>query len=739
MANNQEIAQINEINKGLDNLNKTIDNTASGYLKLVKTIEEGNKSIKDSAANLNLVAKVQKETTDNTKKLDELSRQLASSEAKLKQIQDSRLQTVIENRLATQQATQAIKDKVKAEQAEEGSLVRMRLKLKELTAEYDRAGVRTKAATKEINDLSKSIQKAEEATNRHQRNVGNYKEAFSKFKGVIAELPGPLNTAMGAAEGLVTKLGAFGPVGLWVGGAIMSIGAPLAAFFLKSEKGVEMLERKFAGFRASISVLVGELINSGEKMAESFDKPAKSTWWTAILSTFGPSMGVLGARMDSAAIAAEAYTKKQQEMEDAERGLIVPRAQANLQIKEAMLLYNDESKSLAVRINALKEAIRIENLTADTEIAAQKERVANIKEVNELKKQSGQLRDADDLKLQNAIAREIELQTESAGRQIRATARIRTATEELNKKAAEDAKVLADKKIKEEERFAYSKTGLEKMTLKETLAIQDDELKSNQDFLDAKLKQAQKEADDEAKIEEDKKQAKIDLAIEAGNAIFEFRNMALQKELNSLQVEKDAKLSNAKLTTEQRAAIEADYEKKSNALKAKQAKNDKLQALFNIAVNTAVAISKASPIVPLMILAAAAGALQASLVAAQPIPKYAKGTQSAAERFIAGEAGRELMMLRSGELAMAEKATYFEGSKFKGAKIFSNPETERIIGASDRGLSGQSISDSRIIAGLEKLNTTIKNKPVIIQNSEYKQIGLQMSNHQEVYLNRLTK
>jgi hypothetical protein len=95
--------------------------------------------------------------------------------------------------------------------------------------------------------------------------------------------------------------------------------------------------------------------------------------------------------------------------------------------------------------------------------------------------------------------------------------------------------------------------------------------------------------------------------------------------------------------------------------------------------------------------------------------------------------------LRSGEVTIAEQPTFFEGSKFKGAKIFSNPETERMIGASDRGISNRSVSDERIINGLKGVENAIKNKPVAIYDKDHKQIGLGTSRHQEIYLNRLIR
>ena len=187
MSNSNEIAQIEEINKALTNLNGTLDQTSAKYLSIVKNINDSNASVKISIQTQENLNKAQKDAADTTKQLDSLGKQLEASERKLKETEDSRLQTIIENRIATQEATKAIKDKVIANQVEEGSLVRMRQQLSELTKAYDQSGTRTKAAADEINRLSTEIGKAETATNRHQRAVGGYKEAIgevgSKFLG----------------------------------------------------------------------------------------------------------------------------------------------------------------------------------------------------------------------------------------------------------------------------------------------------------------------------------------------------------------------------------------------------------------------------------------------------------------------------------------------------------------------------------------------------------------------------
>jgi len=92
---------------------------------------------------------------------------------------------------------------------------------------------------------------------------------------------------------------------------------------------------------------------------------------------------------------------------------------------------------------------------------------------------------------------------------------------------------------------------------------------------------------------------------------------------NSDQLERDK--------AKQRVALERRTQQALAAEKRKQAIADKALAIFDIAINTAIAISKAvaaSPLtggLPFSAIAAALGAVQLAAVIAKPIPKFEKG------------------------------------------------------------------------------------------------------------------
>lgn len=144
----------------------------------IKSLETVQKDLGKTTAN-NVETK-KKLTTAQTE-AEKIEQQIVTTETKIKQAQDGITDALVKQKLELQRATQAQKERVKADGLAETSLVKMRLRLKELTAEYDKAGIRTKAATKEINDLSREIGKAEAATNRHQRGVNGYADQMKKL------------------------------------------------------------------------------------------------------------------------------------------------------------------------------------------------------------------------------------------------------------------------------------------------------------------------------------------------------------------------------------------------------------------------------------------------------------------------------------------------------------------------------------------------------------------------------
>ena len=155
-----------------------------------------------------------------------------------------------------------------------------------------------------------------------------------------------------------------------------------------------------------------------------------------------------------------------------------------------------------------------------------------------------------------------------------------------------------------------------------------------------------------------------------------------------------------------KAFIQKKYDAERKQLQHRQDIANRERSLFDIAINTAVGISKASPDIPLMILAGVLGAVQAGIVLATPLPQYKLGKNiDGTDRYeglaIAGEAGREIWHTDK-ETKVLDRPTLINVGK--DDIIFPNHMTESILAnrsITDRTLH-QSTSNYRINQNKER-------------------------------------
>lgn len=109
------------------------------------------------------------------------------------------------------------------------------------------------------------------------------------------------------------------------------------------------------------------------------------------------------------------------------------------------------------------------------------------------------------------------------------------------------------------------------------------------------------------------------------NSIFEADAQRRQEELAALQSQKEEELRLAGDNEQKKDIIRQKYALKEKEIKRKQAEADKRKAIFDAIIGTAVAVIKSLPNFVLAAITGALGAAQIALIAAQPIPKFAKG------------------------------------------------------------------------------------------------------------------
>ena len=249
-----------------------------------------------------------------------------------------------------------------------------------------------------------------------------------------------------------------------------------------------------------------------------------------------------------------------------------------------------------------------------------------------------------------------------------------------------------------------------------------------------------------------------DAAGEVVGGIFDKQKNAIQDQIDDIDRLKAAEIDriNASGDGEEKKAarikiIEAKAQADREALARRQREIDRQRAiaerafkLFQITTDTIQAVNKIKQLIAAapdpfskglyisqLVMAIASGAASVTSLLATPIPKFAKGKTSNDPYEgpgIAGEAGRELFVSKTGQLSMIEKPTLL--NLRKGDTILPNRVTEDMVRAAHNDrlqlmnlfTGGQAVSD---MSKLEEKTDIMVNElkkisgkpPIIIQNN----------------------
>ena len=175
-----------------------------------------------------------------------------------------------------------------------------------------------------------------------------------------------------------------------------------------------------------------------------------------------------------------------------------------------------------------------------------------------------------------------------------------------------------------------------------------------------------KVADEEADYQAKKRQEAFDVAEQALNTLGQMTDEIFGAISNNIQAQIDqldemytTDAEEAKKDASKKYISEKELEEKKAKLKLKQQKLDKANAMFQIGLNTAMAIMSIWAQVPkadfgastiaLTAMATALGATQLAVAAAKPLSQYAKGRKGGqGEYALVGEKGAEIMYVPHG-------------------------------------------------------------------------------------------
>lgn len=478
-----------------------------------------------------LVFNVKSNIKGVTQELDVLNNTLSDQKKILLELQkeELKLQQERDNQSAYEQGLSGINDKIKKIN---NSIKDQKLAVKGMTQEQREAN----AKLREYNKAQKEQEKAIKGS------IGNFQVMGVSLNGIKKSVSGiiPLIKMMfkSITAGLLsTGLGAF----------VIAFGS-LVTYVTSTKEGMDKLSVTMAKIGATFNVVKDRVAGFGKIVGNIFNKKISET-----ISDVKDNFAGMGEEIKEETKAAGELEKATQKLRDTENKFIVTQAKKNKQIAEARLLSEDETVAAKKRLQALKNAQKLEKELVADEVANQKERVRILEEKTNMSNSTA----ADEKALADARVVLINVETKSLKQQKKLAREMNS----LEKEIAADAKAITDKKA-------------------------EDDAKAEQKRKDA----AKKRKDEAASLLEIQQQNTLDLIDDLTKRAFEELKIQEQKELASV-----ALMDNAE---EMKLAIQKKFDikrgKLEDAVKDKGEKDDKAikDMKIKFATDTLGAISK---------------------------------------------------------------------------------------------------------------------------------------------------
>ena len=401
----------------------------------------------------------------------ETQKQLAANKQEQNQLSDAirTSERVIQNQITQQNEAQ---DSIKA----------MRAQLSNLTREYDglSGAQRNNEAVggdllNRINDLTDQIKEAEEATQRYQRNVGNYKSAL---EGMEQATTGAKNSILGFISGgnplvqmLINtsqQLGSVKQAFVLAGQGAVMLGkqflalmanpivaflALIAAAFMALKNGIQSSEERMNQFRIimaplqkvldTVSVAIGKVCGH---LLNLIGLASDAIMW---LNKMAESLPVLGKYFEESNKTTQEYIdieKQRQEITKASRDEIVKSAEREREVSDLRAKFAEKDKySNEERLKFLDQAIAKEREQAEANKRIAQMQLENLEREAALSDNDAAMND----KLAEAKAAVIRADTELSNKMRKLNAQRVEAINGIN------AEIAAEKKAAEEKAKAW--------------------------------------------------------------------------------------------------------------------------------------------------------------------------------------------------------------------------------------------------------------------------------------------
>lgn len=527
-----------------------------------------------------------------------------------KQDSDEYIQLAQANKVLRQEmggVEKSIQNNIKAEKAQEGSLVQLRAQLANLNKQYDsmsgfeRMGTAGEALRTKIKALSDNIAELEANTGRYQRNVGNYKSALEGLSGGFKALglsTKGLDQAMGllsvSAKGLSGsfKVLLANPIML-VFTAIVTVVRNLSQAFKNNEENLDRWKVVVAPIGRMIELASNAMQQFAAKILDVVEAGKRFLSWVGSMLERLPLVGDKIKEMNEEMRNSIDLEKEAQDLRDAHRKEEIEQEKASLESQRLLTKAYDKANYTAKeRLDFLRQATKIEQDRADAAEQLAKRELELARQRASISKNDSKTNDdlaQKEAAYYRALQQREALQTSLKRRESQLLSQIASETKEVaekQKQANEEIKKSEINRINaireaEDAIISLMNEGREKR-----IAIENSQYKKSKELLELKINEektkhgestelykaylAQLEAIENAHVKKlldiDKETEKETLQTRADEIA---RTLAMVEkgsieELNlrikALTNKRDQELLNEKLTDTQRLLIEKQYQ-----------------------------------------------------------------------------------------------------------------------------------------------------------------------------------
>ncbi len=726
-------------------LSKNFEVLLATILKL-KAEVGANLKLAETATNVNSVNTAIKGLAKQETELVKIQNQLATAVAKDNEEFANYKKKVDEANAAVKTRIELGDKDAKTIDKQNASLKQLQAALNKNRQEYAKLNSEQERNSKSGQALLKTIQHQDKGVKELNQSMGKFTDNVGNYTNAMQGLDGATNGAIGRFQALGKQFLAIlsNPIVAVIAALVASFYAlnnAVNTYYTTSAEGEEMMQKRQATWDAFFLTLKQGWASVGEAVSEFFGEDGLKGLLYNLLFTISPALAGMFAANEAKLTSLSKLAR--QLIRDHAADVV---DDANTELKANKLIEISRNKldyDAAQRMEALKaaNALRRDQLAGDIQLAKDDLRAFDERILAERK--GGKLLEEDITKRAQLEAALIKVQSDASAARTGFLKLEKALADEIHNDEIKKLQEVADASLAKAQqgveneiqlirdkylRGEIIKKDADARILAITRANAAALIQAQIDGLTVMMNAAETNAEEDiaiakhiAKLKIDLNKAVYDSVIELGEATVEEGKGEIEKlsdiykqfaqslgnlfgafsDRRTQQIDDDlAKLEEStamqiKLAGDNDAAVEAiekgaeqrreQLEKKKRADQQRGAKNDKIANTISSIMNTAVAVTKALPNIPLAILTGVLGAIQTAAIVAQPIPQFFKGTDNAPEGFaLVGEKGSELKIEPSGKASLTPAVPTVDYLK-AGTRIIPHEETMKRLALAGMG------------------------------------------------------